>query len=100
MTGADSCSDQMAAALARTCPSRQYWGSVNSTRVIVVVSALAACAACGGSREPLRDGVATSPESPTTAPVGLAQTAGLQGQLPPCLAPPSTHLTAPICFSF
>ncbi len=99
MTGADSCSDQMAAALARTCPSRQYWGSVNSTRVIVVVSALAACAACGGSREPLRDGVATSPESPTTAPVGLAQTACLQGELRTCLVQLSTQGTVHNCFS-
>jgi hypothetical protein len=75
------------------------WGNVTSTQVLVVVSALYTCAACGGSREPLTDGAATSRESPTAAPVALPQTACLQGELRTCLVQLSTQGPVHNCFS-
>jgi len=72
---------------------------VKATRLIVVVSALGTCAACGGSREPLMDGVAASRESPTSTLVGVTQTACLQGELRNCLVTLSTQGPVHNCFS-
>ena len=73
--------------------------SVKSTRLIVAVSALGTCAACGGAREPLTDGAASSHEVPVTAPLGPAQTACLQGELRTCLVQLPAQGSIHNCFS-
>jgi len=70
---------------------------LSSTRIIVAVSALSACVACGGASEPLADGIATSHDNPTA--VGPTQPACLQGELRTCLVQLSTQGPIHNCFS-